>query len=81
MLMQGSLLCSSPSQGPLIKANTIEAYTSVQEVLLGGWFGSKFIQSSSTDFHPDCFPGVQNITEFVINLALESFLVSAEATQ
>jgi len=32
-----------PSQEQLIKENTTEAYTQVQEVLPGGWFGSKSI--------------------------------------
>lgn len=32
----------------LIKADTIKAYASVQEVLLGGWFWSKFIVGNFT---------------------------------
>jgi hypothetical protein len=38
------------------------------------------IQSSSTVFSPDWFPGAQNMAKYVINLALESFLVTGEAT-
>jgi hypothetical protein len=37
-----------PSQGQLIKANTTNAYTRGQEVLLGGWFKSKLIVENDT---------------------------------
>jgi hypothetical protein len=48
-------------------------------MLLGGCFGSKLIVTKqSTDFYPDLFLSAQNIKEHVINLALESFLVTAE---
>ena len=46
--MQVSLLCWGPSQGQLIKVNTIEIHTQVQEVLLGGWFRSKLIVGNYT---------------------------------
>ena len=36
------------------------------------------IQNSSIGFYRDWFLRAQNITEYVINLALESFLVTAE---
>ena len=74
-----SLLCWSPTQGQLTKANTIKVYTQVQEVLLGGWFRSKLIVGNYTkQFYCDLFPRAQTVTEYVINLALESFLVIAE---
>jgi hypothetical protein len=38
-----SLLYWGLSQGQLINANSIKAYTQVQEVLLSGWFRSKVI--------------------------------------
>jgi hypothetical protein len=47
-MVQVSLSCWSPSQGQLIKVNTIEIHTQVQEVLLGGWFGSKFMVANYT---------------------------------
>jgi hypothetical protein len=49
--------------------------------IAAGWLtGVKPIvgTSSSTDFHPDWFSRTQNITEHVINLALETSLVTAE---
>jgi hypothetical protein len=42
-------LCWGPSQGQFIKAKTIKAHTQVQEVLLGGWFGSKLIVATYTE--------------------------------
>jgi hypothetical protein len=41
-------LMLGPSQGHLIKANTIKAYTQRQAVLLGGWFRSKLIVGNYT---------------------------------
>lgn len=35
-------------QGQFIKAKTIKAHTQMQEVLLGGWFGSKLIVANYT---------------------------------
>lgn len=46
--MQVPLLYWGPSQGQLIKAHTIKAYTHLQEVLLDGWFGSKLIVGNYT---------------------------------
>jgi hypothetical protein len=43
ILMQVLLLCWGLSQGQLIKASSIRAYTQVQEVLLNDWFWSKII--------------------------------------
>ena len=78
MLVQVSLLCWSPSQGQLIKANTIKAHAQVQEVhgLVDGLGSSLLcvtIQSSSTDFYHNGFPRAQNITEYVINLGMRKF--------
>lgn len=45
---QVSLLCWGISQGQLIKTDIIEVYTQVQQVLLGGWFGSKLVVANYT---------------------------------
>jgi hypothetical protein len=44
----GVSLMVGPSQGQLIKANTTKVYTQMQEVLPGGWFGSKLIKANYT---------------------------------
>ena len=36
------------------------------------------MQNGSTDLYHDWFPRAQNVTEYVINLALERFLETAE---
>ena len=60
-------------------AYAIKTYIYMQEVLLGGWFRSKLIVGNYTkQFYCDLFPRALNVTEYVINLALESFLVTAE---
>ena len=76
--MQVSLLCWSPSQGQLIKANTIKAHAQVQEVhgLVDGLGSSLLcvtIQSSSTDVYHDLFLWAPKITEYVINLGIIKF--------